>query len=237
MNKQIKVVFLKEIKETLKDRNFILSTMVNILIFTIMGFLVDYSLEINGKFIASIIIILYPSFSMWILSFPFIQEKFWNVKRVNGFQSLLTLPITLQDIWVGKIGAIFLLSYPSTALIAIILSIAYFLTVGLNPLISVPLTLWIFIFIFGPLLIMVYNSIVSGITLKFNNPRIIDILQYISIVIFIFIFISYNKLTNVFIILHFTHWTLIFGGILIIGIITNIIYPLITSLKKENVIT
>ena len=38
MNKQIKVVFLKEITETLKDRKFILSTIVNILIFTVMGF-------------------------------------------------------------------------------------------------------------------------------------------------------------------------------------------------------
>ena len=151
MNNQIKVVFLKEMRETLKDRKFILSTIINIMIFTVMGFGIDYSLDVRSKFIAGIIIILYPSFSMWILSFPLIQEKFWNVKLVNGFQSLLTLPITLRDIWFGKIAAIFVLSYPSTALIAIILAFAYFLTVGLNPFITIPLTIWIFILIIGPL--------------------------------------------------------------------------------------
>ena len=207
------------------------------MIFTVMGFCIDYSLTSGSSFVAGLIIILYPSFSMWILSFPFIQEKFWNVKLVNGFQSLLTLPITLRDIWFGKIAAIFVLSYPSTALIAIILAVAYFLTVGLNPFITIPLTTWIFILIIGPLLIMVYNSIASWIILKFSNPRIIDILQYISIVIFIFIFISYSTLSNLFNILHFTDWTLIIGGIFIIGIITSIIYHLITNLKKENVIT
>ena len=191
----------------------------------------------GSSFVAGLIIILYPSFSMWILSFPFIQEKFWNVKLVNGFQSLLTLPITLQDIWFGKIAAIFVLSYPSTALIAIILAVAYYLTVGLNPFLTIPLTIWILILIIGPLLIMVYNSIASWIILKFSNPRIIDILLYISIFIFIFVFISYSTLSNLFNILHLTDWTMIIGGIFIIGIITSIIYHLITNLKKENVIT
>ena len=202
-----------------------------------MGFCIDYSLTSGNSFVAGLIIILYPSFSMWILSFPFIQEKFWNVKLVNGFQSLLTLPITLRDIWFGKIAAIFVLSYPSTALIASILAVAYYLAVGLNPFLTIPLTTWIFILIIGPLLIMVYNSIASWIILKFSNPRIIDILQYISIFIFIFVFISYSTLSNLLNILHFTDWTLIIGGIFIIGIITSIIYHLITNLKKENVIT
>jgi hypothetical protein len=237
MNNQIKVVFLKEIRETFKDRKFILSTIVNVMIFAVLGFVIDYSLDVSSKFVAGIIIILYPSFSMWILSFLFIQEKFWNVKLINGFQSLLTLPITLWSIWLGKIAAIFVLSYPSTALIAIILALAYFLTVGLNPFITIPLTIWIFSLIIGPILIILYNSIASWIILKFSNPRLIDILQYISIVIFILIFIGYNTLSNLFIILHLTDWTLIIGGIFIIGIITGIIYRLITNLKKENFIT
>jgi len=237
MNNQIKVVFLKEIRETLKDRKFIISTIINIMIFTVMGFCIDYSLSSGNSFVAGLIIILYPSFSMWLLSFPLILEKFMNVKLVNGFQSLLILPITLRDIWFGKIAAIFVLSYPSTALIAIILAAAYYLTVGLNPFLTIPLTIWILILITGPLLIMVYNSIASWIILKFSNPRIIDILLYISIFIFIFVFISCGTLSNLFSILHLTYWTLIIGGIFILGIITSIIYQLITNLKRENVIT
>ena len=236
MNKQIIAIFIKEIKESIKDRKLILSIIINILIFTVIGFVIDYSLAPGNSFVASIIIILYPVFSMWILSFPFIQEKFWNVKLVNGFQPLLTLPITLKEIWLGKISAIIVLSYPSTIFIAIILSLAYYLTLGMNPLITIPLTIWIWIFVLGPLLIMVYNLIASWMALRFNNPRVIDILQYTSIIIFIFAFVGAGKINQMIINLHFNDWTMILIGILIIGLFTNIIYYLVRNLKKEEVI-
>lgn len=237
MNKQIKIVFLKELKETIKDRKFILSTVINITIFSLMGFGIDYSIGVGSKSIAGVIIILYPLLSMWILSFPFIQEKFWNVKIVNGFQSLLTLPITIREIWTGKIASIFILSYPSTALIAIILTIAYNLSMGENPLISIPLTIWIFIFILGPSLIMVYNLIASWIALRFDNPRIIDILQYTTVIIFIFAFIGTKSLTNLFYYFNFTDWEMVIGVILIIGVVSFIINQLTKNLKKENIIS
>ncbi|MGB7969237.1 MAG: hypothetical protein WCF28_06645, partial [Methanobacterium sp.] len=196
----------------------------------------DYSIGVESKSIAEIILIMYPLLSMWILSFPFIQEKFWNVKLVNGFQPLLTLPITIKEIWTGKIASIFVLSYPSTALIAIILAMAYYLSMGINPLISIPLTLWIFIFILGPLLIMVYNLIASWMALRFDNPRVIDILQYTTVIIFIFAFISAESLTHLFYYLNFTEWTMIIGVILIIVVVALIINQLTKNLKKEYVI-
>jgi hypothetical protein len=237
MNKQIKAIFIKEIKESLKDRKLILSIIINILIFTVMGFSIDYSLAPENSFLASIIIILYPVFSMWILSFPFIQEKFWNVKIVNGFQPLLTLPITLKEIWLGKISAIFVLSYPSTVIIGIILSLAYYLTLGINPLITIPFTIWIWIFVLGPLLIIVYNLIASWMALRFNNARVIDILQYTSVIIFIFAFVGAGKINQMIIDLHFNDWAMILIGMLIMGLFASIIYYLISNLKKEKVIT
>lgn len=236
MNKRINVVFLNEIHETIKERKFILSLLVNILIFTIIGFVIDYSVAPENSFIATIILILYPIFSMWILSFPFIQEKFWNVKLINGFQSLLTLPITLKEIWLGKVSAIFVLSYPSTAAVATILSLAYYLTLGINPLTTLPLTIWFWIFILMPMLIMVYISIASWMALKFNNPRIIDILQYTSIIIFILAFIGSGKLNQMIINFHLHDWAIILVATLIIGIIMGIIYFLVSKTKKEDVI-
>lgn len=237
MNSQIKVVFLMEIKESLKENLFIQSTIINILIFAVIGFIIYYLLAYGNRSLAILSIILYPLISMLILSFLLIHQKFWNIKLVNGFQSLLTLPITLREIWIGKITAILVLSYPSTALIAIILSIAYFLSLRINPFIAIPLTLWIFVFIIGPLLIMAYNLINSWIILRFDNTKLIDILQFITLFIIIFSFIGTDKIKELVNNFHFTDWTMIIGGIFIIGMITSIIYHLINNLEKEKIIT
>jgi hypothetical protein len=232
INNQIKVVFLKEIRETLKDRKFILSIVINIIILTFMLFTLHYSSNNDIQSIISIII-LYSLFIMLIFSFLFIKEKFWNVKEVNGFQSLITLPLTLRDIWLGKIAAILVLSYYSTVLITIILISAYFLTLGQNLFIIINSSVWIFFFIVGPLLIMVYNSISSWIVHRLDNPIVIDVLQYIAVLIFVLIFAIYN----IFIVFQLNDLTLIFGGILIIGINISIIYLLTANLTKEYVIT
>lgn len=107
---------------------------------------------------------------------------------------------------------------------------------GVNPLISIPLTIWIFIFILGPLLIMVYNLIASWIALRFDNPRVMDILQYTTVIIFIFAFIASESLTNLFYYLNFTEWTMIIGLILIIVIVSFIINLLTNSLREEYII-
>ena len=236
MKQQIKVVLLKEIKETLKDNKFIMSMMLNIIIFSVMGFGIDYFVGKSEIFIASLCIIMYPPLSMWILSFPFIQEKFWNEKLLHGFQPLLTLPITLKTIWLGKLIAIFLITYPSTALIAIILSIIYYLCIGINPFFTLPLTMWILVFILIPLTIMIYNSLASWMALRFNSPRIIDFLQYTAIGIFIFLFIGANKIVDIITALHFTDWALIIGGLIILVTVMGIIFYLVNNLKKENII-
>ena len=239
MNSRIKPIFLKETNEALKDNKFILSTILNIVTMSVMALVVmNYAnTSSNGMIIQIGYMVILPSFSMWILSVPFIQEKFWNVKIVNGFQPLLTLPIKLIDIWVGKIGAIFVLTYPSTFLITIILALIYFTLTGINPLISLPLSLWIVILILGPLTIMNYNALASWIALRFNSPRLNDILQYGSILIIIFAFIGLVKISEIVTVLHFNEWTVILIGILIMGIFTAVIYYLINNLKKEKVIT
>ena len=49
MKKQIEIVFLKEIKDSLKKREFIISFVTIILLFTFIGFGIDYFLDNNSN--------------------------------------------------------------------------------------------------------------------------------------------------------------------------------------------
>lgn len=236
INKQIRTVILVEIKESIRNSEFIISNILNVLIFTVIGLCIANFLDNTGKLIAYTIIILSTTFSISILSLTLLIEKFWKIKIGGGFYPLLTLPLSLKHIWFGKIISIFILTYPSAAMLAVILITTYSVNFGLNPFIILPLTSWILIFIITPLFSMVYNLIASWIILKFNNPRIIEILQYIPIAIFIFLLISYSTLSEHVIIVNLTHWTMIIRVVFIIGIISIIMYYLIINLRKENVL-
>lgn len=227
------VVLVKEIKDGLKDKKFIMSMMLNIIIFSVMGFGIDYLVGKEEILVPIFTLILYPPLSMWILSFPFIQEKFWNEKLIHGFQPLLTLPITLKIIWVGKLAAIFILTYPSTALIIILLSTAYYLCLGVNPFLSLPLIFWVSVFILIPLIVMIYNAVATLMALRFSNQRIIDVLQYITIGIFILLFVGANKIISIVNVLHLTDWILLTGGFLFSILLLGIIFHLVNNLNKE----
>lgn len=228
MNNQIKAIFFKEIKETLTERKFVLLNMTIIMLFTVIGFLIDYY---SKGHISYLIIILSP-LSMWILSFPLIKEKFINIKDSKGFHSLLSLPLSLQKIWIGKITAIFILSYPSTALITVILTKECFL-IGQNPFNTIPQTVWLLIFIIGPIMIMIYNSIISGIALRFDNLNI-QLIHELSLIFFILIIFSNNALSKLYESLYSMDWTIIVG-ISITGMI-SIMYCVTYYLSKEKVI-
>lgn len=229
MNNQYKAIFLKEMQETLTDRKFILLNMIVIIFFAVIGLLIDY----YSKGPINYLIIILSPLSMWILGFPLIKEKFINIKDSNGFHSLLALPLSLPKVLVGKITAIFMLSYPSTALTAIILTKECFL-IGQNPFITIPQTVWIFIFIIGPLMIMVYNSIISWIALRFDNSNI-RLIPELSLIFFILIIFGSNTLSKLFENLYFMDWT-IMAGISITGML-SIVYCVMYNLNKESVIS
>lgn len=236
---KIKIILSKEVQESIKNIHFKISVIINILIFTGAGFFIIHSnnnLGPIGLFASKIGLLMFPAFSMWLLGFPFIQEKFWNEKVVKGFQSMLTLPVSLKDIWLGKILAIFLLSYPFTFLISVILIVIYFIITGLNPINTFSLSLWLLIFLVGPFTIMIYNVIASWITLRFDNPRTIDLLQYISIGIVLIGFISINKVAALYQNLHLNNIILILGFILILSVGIGIINYLFSNLDKEKAI-
>jgi hypothetical protein len=236
MNTKFNVVLVKEIKDGLNDKKFIMSMLLNIIIFSVIGYGIDYLVSPEGLLVPILTLILYPPLSMWILSFPFIQEKFWNEKLLHGFQPLLTLPINLKTIWVGKLAAIFVLTYPSTAIIITSLSIAYYLCLGINPFLTLPLILWISVFILIPTIVMIYNAVATLIALKFSNQRIIDLLQYITIGIFALLFVGTNKIINILVALHLTDWILVLGGFLVSILIMGIVFYFVNNLSKEDAI-
>ncbi len=115
MNTQLKVLLLKEVKEVWSRRDYLFSFILNTFIFLGVGYIFvtqSAHAEAMRKLFMELTFIMIPPFAMWILSFPFIQEKFGDEKLVRKFEALLTTPISLTTLWAGKMISIFLLSYP-----------------------------------------------------------------------------------------------------------------------------
>lgn len=137
MQSPLNTLILKEIKEVIFRKDYLFTMVLNIIVFLVVGFLFISStydvISLQNLFIEATFIMI-PPFAMWIMSFPYIQEKFNDQKILKEFDSLLTTPISIKSIWAGKMATIFLLSYP----IAIIVILMY-LTLwnyfgGINPL-------------------------------------------------------------------------------------------------------
>jgi hypothetical protein len=232
MRSKVKTIMLKEIKQLI-DKKFILSLIFGIIFFPFAFIQLTKNNSTESIFIGKILIIMTPSFYMFLLSFPFIQKRFFYVKIRNGFQSLLTLPITLKEILVGKIVAIMVVSYPPTILMFIILSTIYFTKTGIN-LIANPADL-LFSLIIGPLAITTYNAMNSWIALKFGDPRIVDFLIYATAACVFLCGGILSMLPENSFSVNISSICLIVGVITIVFMLITIF--LISNLKKEKVIS
>lgn len=112
----------------------------------------------------------HPPFAMWILSFPFIQEKFGDEKLLRRFESLLATPISLPNLWAGKIFSIFLLSYPIIILVVILFSLTWYFLTGLNPILILSIPVWLMVLLISPMLPMIYTAFSSWSILDLTIP-------------------------------------------------------------------
>jgi hypothetical protein len=177
---QVKIILKKEFKETIHDKSYFISLIVNLMVIIFLLILFFYIIHSGSNdskilyvYIASIVM---PSFSALIMSLPLIQEKFWNDKLTLGLENMLTIPITLKKIWFGKLLSIFALTYLYTIFLSITLIISYNIFFGgkfsLNSLILTIILL--------PFMTTVFNLVYSYLTLKFRSPHIISIMSYIG---------------------------------------------------------
>src|SRR5690606_7493182 len=92
-----------------------------------------------------------PSFAMFIVGFPFIQEKFGDEKLVRRFEAILTTPVSLKMVWMGKMFSILSLSYPVVIFIIFLLLFAWNFLKGLNPISVLSTPVWVMALFIVPL--------------------------------------------------------------------------------------
>jgi ABC-type Na+ efflux pump permease subunit len=235
MNPQLKTIILKEVKEVSGRRDYLFNTLVNIILFSVVGFLLAISSTDSAhNLMMGLGFIIFPSFAMFVVSFPFIQEKFGDEKLFRRFEALLTAPISLKTVWVGKITSIFLLSYPTVIFIILTLLFTWTILSGLNPISSLSTRIWILSLIIAPSLITLYISLSSWSILRFTHSKIMDILKYFAVGIIFLIFFTSRYITSSITVSYIINWIIIASIIGILAVASLIMF-LITRLDKEKV--
>ncbi|MBM4240369.1 MAG: hypothetical protein FJ150_01610 [Euryarchaeota archaeon] len=238
MNSQLKALVLKEVKEVWGRRDYLSAIFLNILGFLGVGYIfVTQSTQTEPirKLFMEMTFIIIPPFAMWVVSFPFIQEKFGDEKLVRRFEALLTTPISLTTLWAGKMGSIFVLSYPIIILVIILFSLIWNFFGGLNPLFVLSAAVWVMALVIAPLLPMVYAAFSSWSILRFTHPRLMDVLNFFAIGISVLVFLASGNIVESVASSHIVNWPIVaysaIGLIATIGLVLFLIY----GLDKEKV--
>jgi ABC-type Na+ efflux pump permease subunit len=238
MNSQLKPILLKEVKEVLGRRDYLFTILLNIIIFLGVGYVFVgrfYEVETIRKLFMELSFIMIPPFAMWIVSFPFIQEKFGDEKLIRRFEAILTTPISLKTIWASKMMAIFLLSYPTVIFIVAMFSIIWNFLGGLNPFLVLSTPVWVMALIITPLIPMIYAAFSSWSILRFTHPWLMQILQFFAIGISVLAFLSSGKIVEVVTSEHVVNWLIVaYSSIGIIAAASLVLF-LIHRLDKEKV--
>lgn len=239
MINEIKAIYTKEILMEIKNKSYLTSILMNIVLILIIGIL---SYSFSSTYVQSILFIemsllIIPTFFMWTISLPFIQSKFGDEKITHKIEAISATPIPIKSVWVGKMISIFILTYPMVLIISLIISIFWIFAIGLNYFNILPVSVWLVTLIINPMLIMLYVGFSSWAVLRFNQPRIMEALNFaiilISIAIFLFADDIFGKFTPGGIINLMV--TLYYGlGLLVCYLL---LFVLISKLNKEKVNT
>ncbi|MDR2873561.1 MAG: hypothetical protein LBV42_02270 [Methanobrevibacter sp.] len=226
--KTVKTIFKKEFKEDI-DLKYMKKTLFILFFFPIIILIVGTS-EYRGNELGNILS-LFPIMLFYSFSIQPLQRKFFEVKMMNGFQPLLALPITLKEIWFGKILSIFASTYLLMIMAEVLSLIAGVIKFGTIVLTSFTLKMVFLMLLWCPMIISTIIIIISWIALRFKDIRTIDYLN-MSIFIFIMAFVysipRFNSLLN-----GLDMNTLIIFVLLIAILIDMVFYYLISKIRKE----
>lgn len=238
MNLQMKPIVLKEVKEVFGRKDYLFTVFLNTVIFLGVSYVFvsrSYDVEVIRKLFMELSFIIIPPFAMWIMSFPFIQEKFGDEKLIRRFEALLTAPISLKTVWASKMTSIFILSYPIVILVIILFSLIWNFLGGLNSLYVLSAPVWVMALIIAPLIPMIYAAFSSWSILRFTYPRLMEILNLFAIGISVLAFLSSGKIVELVTSGHVVNWSIIaYSSIGIIAAASLVLF-LIYRLDKEKV--
>ncbi|MDR1818922.1 MAG: hypothetical protein LBR15_01555 [Methanobrevibacter sp.] len=173
----IKKFFLKEVKELLNDKQL----MKTLLIYCAIGILIsmviifsDNDQNLKNIYLCKIIILGFMIYLFYLIFNMMVTNRFMNDSIENMFNPLLSLPMSLKEICLGKLLAVISISYPFTILILIIISILYYLLDIVNIMQS-SLMFFFILFLLMPLIITTYYSLCIWLYLLFKNKNILVI--------------------------------------------------------------
>jgi hypothetical protein len=226
----VKIIFKKEFKE-----NIDLKYMKRMLIF-LFGFPI-YILIFGaktGKYGGSelgYVMSLISGLLFYAFSSQYLQRKFFEVKMMNGFQPLLALPITLKEIWFGKILSIFASAYLLMIITEVLSFISGIIKCGITTLTMYSFKMIFLMLLECPIIISTIIIITSWVALRFEDIRTMD---YLNMIIIIFLMISYFIIFRSNSLFNGLDMNVLIILILLIAILIDIIfYYLIGKIKKE----
>jgi len=238
MNNQLRAVVSKEVKEVWLRKDYLITLLLNTCIFLGVGYIFttqQVQSESIRKLFMEITFIIIPPFAMWILSFPFIQEKFGDEKLLRRFESLLTTPISLPKLWAGKLFSIFLLSYPIIILVVILFSFTWYFLTGLNSILILSIPAWLMVLLISPMLPMIYTAFSSWSILRFNHPRLMEALNVFAIGLSVLVFLSSGTIVESIASGHVVNWLILGYSSIELVLAALLVLFLIYKLDKEKV--
>ncbi|MDR1819878.1 MAG: hypothetical protein LBR15_06475 [Methanobrevibacter sp.] len=131
MSQKIKIVLLKELKESYQDKKtlrFLVFSFIFSLVIYILSVLIHpNSTQSTLTYSQFIMMAIFALFYMNNVNLKLITEKFYNEMLFNNFQSMFTLPIKVKDMILGKILSMFIISIPSTLILSTIFLLIYYM--------------------------------------------------------------------------------------------------------------
>jgi len=202
MNQKIKIVLLKELKESYQNKKtlkYILFSFITLLVLYILPNLIPIPNATQSTYGQLIIMFMLTIFYMNTSNLKLITEKFYDEMLFNNFQSMFTLPIKVKDVILGKTLSMFLISIPSTLILSIIFLTIYYMQTTEH--INIFKVLYFTIFL--PLALgTIYSLTGLWALIRFGEMNIMKILENILVFgflgmfgIFIY-FINYLKPEN-----------------------------------------
>ncbi|MDR2624026.1 MAG: hypothetical protein LBC39_05590 [Methanobrevibacter sp.] len=173
----VKKIFLKEMKESLNDRQIMKTILLYVIIGVIISLVLNFTdndQHLKNVYICKVVMLGLMGYLFYLLFSMLVSNGFMNDSIENIFNPLLSLPMSLKEICLGKLLAITSTSYPFTVLLLMITSIFYYLLGTFNIMQSSSMFFFV-LFLLIPLIVITYYSVCVWLYLLFKNKNILII--------------------------------------------------------------
>jgi hypothetical protein len=237
MNTQLKTIILKESSIAWKNRKYATLVLFNLGMVLMIGYVyssINYGNEMVNFFSIRLTYLIIPSIAVWMTGVTLSQTMFYDEKILGIFGNILAAPISITKLWVGKICALTLLTYPLVFLGVGVLSI-FFWFKGVNVYLS--LGDWILISCIIPLFSLIYIMFSSWLMLRFSQDNMVTVLLLAGLGSVAAVSSATKQITNITNVVYAGSIWSYYGIALIIEIFSIIlILLLINRLDKEKLL-